>query len=79
MGPATGRHNSRNSEHLKIEVFKYASWTLLHIRTNLATEWRLKPAGHSRFKLATDSHPNPAIRKLMAQPRRAAMRQEPAI
>jgi len=45
--------------------------TPVHIRTNLATEWR--------FKLATDSHPNLATRKLMAQPRPAAMRQEPAI
>jgi hypothetical protein len=51
----------------------------LHIRTNLAAHWRFKPAGYSRFKLATDSHPNPATRKLMVRPRRAAMRQEPAI
>jgi hypothetical protein len=34
----------------------------VHIRTNLAAHWRFKPAGYSRFKLATDSHPNPAPR-----------------
>jgi hypothetical protein len=27
---------------------------LLRIRINVATDWRFKPAGHSRFKLATD-------------------------